>query len=60
MTIEETYDIHDHKNSARTTHNTSRRECQDRMEANKLSPFSSPGKSVSPRQKKSISPMIVK
>jgi hypothetical protein len=49
VTVEETYNIPENKNSARTTQNSSRRECMDRMEANKLSPFSSPSKSVSPR-----------
>lgn len=59
-TVEETFEFHDHKTSTRTTHYSSRRDCVDKMEANKLSPFSSPGCSLSPRARKSLSPMIVK
>ena len=59
-TIEETFEFHDHKTSTRTTHYTSKRDYLDRMEANKLSPFSSPGHSLSPRHRKSVSPIVVK
>lgn len=59
-TIEETFEFHDHKTSTRTTHYTSKRDYLDRMEANKLSPFSSPGHSVSPRPRKCSSPIVVK
>lgn len=59
-TIEETFEFQDHKTSTRTTHYTSRRDCIDRMEANKLSPFSSPAQSLSPKHRKSLSPFVVK